>query len=66
MKRKNLTRGYLLMATEKEVRFDIYCPKCEHWEEDEDGDHCWYCLDCPTNYHSEKPVKYEEKYNGTK
>lgn len=47
--------------TMKEVRFDIYCPKCKHYEKSEKEDPCYQCLDNPMNEHSNKPVYYDEK-----
>lgn len=44
----------------KEVRFDIYCPKCENKDLSETEDPCEACLLEPTNLHSEKPVSYKE------
>lgn len=44
----------------KEVRFDLYCPKCVHKDLTEEEDPCDICLTETTNLHSEKPVCYEE------
>lgn len=59
---------------DKEVRFDIFCPKCEFNALDKidrsnsDGtiflDYCEECHDClnnPTNTDSHKPVRFKEK-----
>lgn len=48
----------------KEVRFDLYCEKCEHKDEPVDGtweNVCGRCLDEPVNLHSVKPVNFKEK-----
>lgn len=45
----------------KEVRFDIYCRTCKHWEKEESEDPCWDCLDQGWNENSQKPIKWEEK-----
>lgn len=48
------------MAT-KEVRFDLYCPNCKHWEKTEAEDPCYDCLNEGWNEDSHKPVKFDEK-----
>lgn len=52
------------MNDTKEVFFQKYCPKCEHWEVDEDHmgpkDPCWDCLDTPYNIDSHKPINFKE------
>lgn len=56
------------MAT-KEVRFDIYCPKCKHYEKDASEDPCWECLNRGFNYDSQKPIMFdaeEEMASGAK
>lgn len=45
----------------REVRFDKYCPKCKHMDIEEKNAPCCECLEEPTNLHTDKPVKYEEK-----
>lgn len=45
----------------KEVRFDQYCPKCEHWEKSEAEDPCYDCLNQGWNYESHKPIMFKEK-----
>lgn len=45
----------------KEVKFDIYCRTCKHWEKEESEDPCWDCLDQGWNEDSHKPIKWEEK-----
>ena len=47
------------MAT-KEVRFDLYCHSCKHFEKSEREDPCWDCLDQGWNDDSHKPINYEE------
>ena len=49
--------------SEKEVRFDLYCQKCEHYPKREDEDPCYECLDSSVNYYSRKPVNFKEKEN---
>ena len=52
------------MANEdKEVRFDKWCPKCEHEKESEFDvkSPCFDCLYEPSNRFSTKPVNYKEK-----
>lgn len=46
---------------QKIVRFDIYCPKCVHYNKSESEDPCWGCLDQPSNTYSRKPINFEEK-----
>lgn len=51
----------------KEVRFDVYCKICKHYEKREDEDPCYDCLDQGWNEDSHKPIKYEEAdKNGNK
>ena len=47
----------------KEVYFDVFCPKCKHWEKTESEDPCYDCLEDGWNVDSHKPVKFEEKDN---
>lgn len=47
------------MFATKEVRFDIYCPICQHGKKREDEDPCYDCLENGFNYDSHKPVKFE-------
>ena len=46
----------------KEVRFDLYCEKCE-WRDAKIcySNICNKCLDEPFNLHSVKPVNFKEK-----
>ena len=48
---------------EYEVKFVNFewCKSCKHKDKAEDEEPCRDCLDEPTNLHSEKPVKWEEK-----
>jgi hypothetical protein len=46
---------------DKEVHFDEYCKKCEFYNNKEDEDPCWDCLDNPVNTYSKKPVYFKEK-----
>ena len=48
------------MAT-KEVRFDLYCKNCKHFEKDEAEDPCYMCMNQEWNDDSHKPIYYEEK-----
>ena len=50
----------------KEVYFHEYCSKCEHYKEDDTEEPCNECLENPSNEFSHKPVKFEEKINGSK
>lgn len=45
----------------KEVDFHTYCKTCKYKDVDIDDDPCNECLEYPINFHSYKPVKYEEK-----
>ena len=45
----------------KEVRFDQYCPKCEHLEKSEAEDPCYDCLNQGWNDESHKPIMFKEK-----
>lgn len=46
---------------EREVRFDIYCKKCEYQKLKETLDPCNDCLAHPSNNNTEKPVWFREK-----
>lgn len=46
---------------EKEVRFDIWCHKCKHYDLNATDDPCNHCLANPSNSNSTKPVDFEEK-----
>lgn len=43
------------------VDFETYCKTCEHKDRKENEQPCCECLEHPTNLHSRKPVKWEEK-----
>lgn len=45
----------------REVRFDIYCKKCEHEKKQENEEPCGKCLDEPVNENTNKPVMFKEK-----
>lgn len=45
----------------KEVYFMEYCKKCKHRKVKNTEEPCDECLSEPTNLHSHKPVKFEEK-----
>lgn len=45
----------------KEVLFDVYCPRCEHFPKEELESPCYECLDEPVNEDSHKPVRFKEK-----
>lgn len=45
----------------KEVRFDIYCKKCEFKDKVETDDPCNDCLNEPANINSHRPVYFKEK-----
>lgn len=45
----------------KEVYFDEYCKSCKYEKEPETDNPCAECLDEPSNLHSHKPVRWEEK-----
>lgn len=45
----------------KIVEFEKYCSKCKHKDVKEEDKPCDECLNNPVNFHSHKPVKFEEK-----
>jgi len=47
----------------KIVEFDKWCPKCKFWENREDEDPCWDCLNQGWNEDSHCPICYKEKEN---
>lgn len=53
------------MNDTKEVRFDLWCSKCERADVDENSmnpnDTCWDCLHEPMNIDSHKPLFFKEK-----
>ena len=44
---------------DKEVRYDLYCDKCEHHELGEEMDPCHDCLQSPSNEYSHKPMYFK-------
>lgn len=44
----------------KEVRFDLYCKDCKHYEKSEADDPCWDCLNQSWNEDSHKPIRFEK------
>ena len=44
----------------KEVRYDIYCKKCEYWESSASNDPCNECLGTPSNGDSHVPVNFRK------
>ena len=48
------------LLIDKEVYFDIYCPKCKHYPTPDWEDPCDICLENPSNEYSHKPVCFEE------
>ena len=44
----------------KEVRFDVYCKQCKHYDLGEEKTPCWECLDQGWNENSHKPLYFEE------
>lgn len=49
------------VVNEKEVRFDIWCPKCVHHDEPETEDPCDACMNEPSNWGSTKPYMFKPK-----
>lgn len=45
----------------KEVRYDLYCEKCVHFEESQGDDPCHYCLEEPARQYTRKPLNFKEK-----
>lgn len=43
---------------EREVRFDLYCKKCQYQDSPQNEDPCDSCLGEPYNYDTDRPVKY--------
>lgn len=52
------------MAT-KEVYFNEYCPKCEHYSKSEAEDPCYDCLAQGWNEDSHKPIMFKDKENNS-
>ena len=49
------------MEQTKEVRFDLYCKKCKHWNLEGYLEPCNECLTQGWNIDSHKPIRFEEK-----
>lgn len=45
----------------KEVRFDIYCKDCKHFDKKETEEPCWRCMNQGWNEDSHRPIYYEAK-----
>lgn len=54
-------RDIMDVVNEKEVRFDIWCPKCKHHDEPETVDPCDACMNEPSNWGSTKPYMFKPK-----
>lgn len=50
----------------KEVRFDEWCNKCNHYEKREDEEPCFTCLEDPAKLYSSIPTKYDGPMPTTK
>lgn len=48
-------------SRQKEVRFDIYCKKCEFWNTSASNDPCNDCLGDPSNEGSHVPKYFKQK-----
>ena len=48
-------------SRQKEVRFDIYCRKCEFWSTSASNDPCNDCLGDPSNEGSHVPKYFKQK-----
>lgn len=51
----------MIFMAEKEVYYDLWCPKCKHFKTHEFEDPCDECLENPCNEDSHKPVNFEEE-----
>lgn len=45
----------------KEVRYDIYCPKCVHEKKKESEDPCDECLEHGCGVDSKRPIHFKKK-----
>lgn len=45
----------------KEVRFDLYCDRCEYKEKDDYEEPCFSCLDEPVREYSHRPINWKER-----
>lgn len=52
-----------MVGDNKEVFFDVYCPRCEYKKRPETAKPCWDCLESPVNVDSHKPVYFKEAEN---
>lgn len=52
-----------MVLIDKEVRFDIWCSKCQYADIPEADEPCAECLEYPSNEHSTKPVNFKEMEN---
>lgn len=50
-----------MKTTYKEIRYDIYCPKCKHQKKSEWENPCRECLDHGCGIDSKRPIYYEKK-----
>lgn len=50
-----------MIGPDKEVYFELYCPKCKHNGTDETDDPCNECLTNPVNQYSHKPKNFKEE-----
>lgn len=48
-------------SDKKVVRFDVYCEKCEYWNDGKEIPYCDDCLQVSMRHGTEKPVKFKEK-----
>lgn len=48
-------------ATDREVRYDIYCPLCKYEKLDGNSEPCDECLEQFTNVDSDRPTRFEPK-----
>lgn len=48
-------------CNDREVRFDLYCPKCKYEQNSEMENPCHDCLENPVNDGTDKPVEFHEK-----
>lgn len=57
-----------MIGDSKEVRFDIWCPKCEHLNDSEDDPKspCWDCCNEFTAVDSHKPINFKEASENAK
>lgn len=51
----------MVIGEEREVRFDLYCKNCKHYNLSEEDDPCFECLENPVASYSKKPMYFEGK-----